>query len=53
MPTTRNLKETIKARAERDAEFRVGLLEEALDAVLQEDIETGKILLRDYVNATE
>jgi DNA-binding phage protein len=52
MALTRDFKETIKARAERDPEFKVGLLEEALDAFLSADLETGKVLLRDYVNAT-
>lgn len=52
MALTRDFKETVKARAERDPEFRVGLLEEALDAFLGADLETGKVLLRDYVNAT-
>lgn len=52
MPLTRDFKDTIKARAERDPAFRVALLEEALDAFLNADLETGKVLLRDYVNAT-
>lgn len=52
MALTRAFKETIKARAEQDAEFRIGLLEEALNAFLDADLETGKVLLRDYVNAT-
>ncbi len=52
MPLTKNFKDTIKARAERDPEFRVGLFVEAIDALLNDDLETGKILLRDYVNAT-
>lgn len=52
MPLSRNFKETIKARAERDTAFRVGLLEEALSAFIDGDLETGKLLLRDYVNAT-
>lgn len=52
MPLTKDFKETIKARAERDAEFRVGLFEEAIEALLSDDLETGKVLLRDYVNAT-
>ncbi len=52
MPLTRNFKDTIKARAERDPEFRVGLFVEAIDALLNDDLETGKVLLRDYVNAT-
>ena len=52
MPLTRAFKDTVKARAERDSAFRVGLLEEALEALVSNDLETGKILLRDYVNAT-
>lgn len=52
MALTRSFKETIKARAERDPEFRVGLFREAIEAMLSDDLETGKVLLRDYVNAT-
>ena len=52
MALTRDFKDTVRARAERDPEFRVALLQEALDAVLDADLETGKVLLRDYVNAT-
>ena len=52
MALTRSFKETIKAPAEHDAEFRTGLFEEAVAAFLDGDIETGKVLLRDYVNAT-
>jgi len=52
MALTRNFKNTIKNRAERDPEFRVALLQEALDAFLNADIDTGKTMLRDYVNAT-
>ncbi len=40
------------ARASRDPEFRVGLLREAVDAFLAGDVDAGKIVLRDYVNAT-
>lgn len=52
MPLTRNFKDTVKARAERDPEFRAGLFREAIEALLSDDLETGKVLLRDYVNAT-
>jgi len=52
MPLTKNFKDTIKARAERDPDFRVGLFREAIEALLSDDLETGKVLLRDYVNAT-
>ena len=52
MPLTRDFKETIQRRARRDAAFREALLKEALDALLSGDVETGKIVLRDYINAT-
>lgn len=52
MALTRDFKETIKARADTDAEFRVGLLTEAAECLVNGDVETTKILLRDYINAT-
>jgi hypothetical protein len=52
MPLTRDFKETIRERARRDAAFREALLKEAVDALLSGDVETGKIVLRDYINAT-
>ena len=52
MALTRDFKETVKLRAMRDPEFRVGLLQEALNALLDADMAVGKLLLRDYVNAT-
>lgn len=52
MALTRDFKNTIQARAQRDPEFRRGLLTEALDCFISGEIEEGKLLLRDYVNAT-
>ena len=52
MVLTRNFKETIQARIERDPAFREGLLKEGVDCLLFGDIETGKAVLRDYINAT-
>ena len=52
MVLTRDFKETIQARAKRDSAFRRGLFQEAIEAFLSNDTETGKLLLRDYVNAT-
>jgi DNA-binding phage protein len=52
MALTRSFKDTIKARADRDPAFRIGLFKEAIEALLSDDLETGKLLLRDYVNAT-
>ena len=52
MPLTRQFTETIKARAHRDAAFRRELLSEGVETLLSGDIETGKAILRDYINAT-
>jgi DNA-binding phage protein len=52
MPLTHDFKETIRARAQRDAKFRRALLREAVECVINGDLATGKAVLRDYVNAT-
>ncbi|MFI5090142.1 MAG: DNA-binding protein [Terriglobales bacterium] len=52
MPLTRDFKETIKARVERDPEFRKELLIEGIESLLSGDVDTGKAILRDYINAT-
>lgn len=52
MALTRNFKETIAARARRDARFREALFTEAINAYLAGDTATGKAVLRDLVNAT-
>ena len=52
MALTRDFKETVKARAERDVVFREALLTEAVELLIAGDLEVGKALLRDYINAT-
>ena len=52
MPLTRDFKETIQARAKRDLAFREALFEEGVECLLAGDLETGKSMLRDYINAT-
>jgi hypothetical protein len=52
MPLTRDFKDTIQERASRDAGFREALLREAADAMLSGEVETGKAVLRNYINAT-
>jgi DNA-binding phage protein len=52
MALTREFKETVKARVERDPAFREALLIEAIELLLSGDVETGKAVLRDYINAT-
>ena len=52
MALTRDFKETIQARVRRDAAFRKELLRGSVECFLSGDIETGKAVLRDYINAT-
>jgi DNA-binding phage protein len=52
MALTREFKETIQARAQRDSVFRKALLQEGTECLLAGDIDTGKAVLRDYINAT-
>ena len=52
MGLTKHFKETIKSRVENDPEFREALLGEAVSSFLSGDMETGKSILRDFINAT-
>jgi DNA-binding phage protein len=52
MRLTRDSRETIRDRAERDPKFRKELLREALEAMLSGEIAVAKTILRDYINAT-
>lgn len=52
MPVTRKFCSTILSRAESDPVFRRQMLTEAVNELLAGDLEAGKAMLRDYVNAT-
>jgi DNA-binding phage protein len=52
MPLTRDFRETIRDRAQRDPKFRKELLRMGLEAMLSGDITRAKTILRDYINAT-
>jgi DNA-binding phage protein len=52
MSLTRDFKETIRDRVQRDARFRKELLREGLEAMLSGEITLAKTILRDYINAT-
>jgi hypothetical protein len=52
MPLTKDFKETVKARLERSPKFRRALLREAIECLLSGDVDTGKAILRDYINGT-
>jgi len=52
MPLTRKFRATILNRAETDPAFRRQMLTEAVNELLAGDLEAGKAMLRDYINAT-
>ena len=52
MALTRDFKETVMARAQRDRKFREALFSEAINAYLSGDTATGKAMLRDLINCT-
>ena len=52
MALTKDFKDTIQARAQRDPAFRKALLQEGVECLLAGDVDTGKAVLRDYINAT-
>ena len=52
MVLTRDFKETVRERVQRDPAFRDALLAEGIECLLTGDVDTGKAVLRDYINAT-
>ena len=52
MPLTKDFKTTIMARAHRDKAFCNAMLTEAINEFLTGDMDVGKAILRDYINAT-
>ena len=52
MPLTREFKETVQARLRADRKYRKELLREGVECLLAGDLDTGKAILRDYINAT-
>lgn len=52
MALTREFKQTVKARLDSDPAFRAALLSDAVAVLLEGDVETGKSVLRDFINAT-
>lgn len=52
MTLTRDFKETVNARVQRDSAFATALLNEAVFLLLNGEPETARLILRDLVNAT-
>ena len=52
MALTRNFKQSVVERVERDPQFATALLDEAATLFLSGEPETARLILRDLVNAT-
>ena len=52
MALTRDFRDTVQARAKCDPAFRRGLLCKAIESLLSGEVDSGKELLRDYINAS-
>jgi hypothetical protein len=52
MGLTRDFKETVRELAMAEPPFRRALLKESIELFSSGDFQTGKIVLRDYINAT-
>lgn len=52
MALTRDFKETIAERAERDPDFAKAMLDEAIASFLNGEPDIARVMLRDVVNAT-
>jgi DNA-binding phage protein len=52
MAITRDFKQTVVERVERDPQFAKALLDEAATLFLNNETETARLILRDLVNAT-
>lgn len=52
MALTRDFKETVTIRVQKDPDFAHALLDEAISALVSGEPETARLILRDLVNAT-
>ncbi|MEO8098628.1 MAG: transcriptional regulator [Acidobacteriota bacterium] len=52
MALTKDFRETIRERAQKEPRFRKALLREAIELMLSGDEKTGRAILRNYINAT-
>ena len=52
MAKTKSFRSLVEHYIKRDRKFAEALLREGVDAMLSGDVETGKTILRDYIQAT-
>jgi hypothetical protein len=53
MAQTRSFKELVQTQAAADPVFAEALMREGIEVILRGDVETGKIILRDYIKAPQ
>jgi ATP-dependent 26S proteasome regulatory subunit len=52
MALTKSFNETVKSRLKQSEKFRRALLKDAVGCMISGDVDTGKSLLRKYINGT-
>ena len=52
MALTKDFRDTIRERAQKDTALRQNLLREGLELIYNGDFATGRAILRNYINAT-
>jgi DNA-binding phage protein len=52
MPLTKDFNETVREYLQKDAAFRRAYLKEAVGCMIAGDVDTGKSVLRKYINGT-
>lgn len=52
MALTKDFRETVRARVQKDEKFRKGLLRDAVESLLAGENALGREILRDFINAT-
>jgi hypothetical protein len=52
MARTKSFRDLVERHAKDDQKFAEALLREGIDAMLSGDLDTGKTIMRDYIEAT-
>jgi len=52
MAKTKSFKDLVRKHVKADKKFAEALLREGVDAMLSGDVDTGRMILRDYIKAT-
>ena len=52
MTRTREFRKTVRDYTQSNSKFRIAIFTEAVNELLAGELDTGKAMLRDYVNAT-